>query len=47
MLGDMQSTRVDEVKRILAPMFALFDYMEFNVDVYADIVRNFEAGRVR
>lgn len=45
-LGDMQSTRVDDVKNILAPMFVLFDYMELSTDVYADIVRKFEAGRV-
>jgi hypothetical protein len=45
-LGDMQSARVDDVKNILAPMFVLFDYMELSTDVYADIVRKFEAGRV-
>lgn len=45
-LGDMQRTRVDDVKNILAPMFVLFDYMELNSDVYADIVRKFEAGHV-
>jgi len=45
-LGDMRSTRVDDVKNILAPMFVLFDYMELSTDVYADIVTKFEAGRV-
>jgi hypothetical protein len=45
-LGRMRETRVDDVRRILAPMFMLFDYTEFNVEVYEDIVRNFEAGRV-
>ncbi|MET4217359.1 hypothetical protein ACVWWG_000501 [Bradyrhizobium sp. LB7.2] len=45
-LGDMERTRVDDVKNILAPMFMLFDYMEINSDVYADIVRKFEAGHV-
>ena len=46
-LGSMQETRVDDVRKILAPMFMLFDYMQFNVEVYEDIVRNFELGRVR
>lgn len=45
-LGDMQKNRVDDVRRILEPMFMLFDFMQFNVEVYEDIVRNFEAGRV-
>jgi hypothetical protein len=46
-LGTMQQTRVEDVRRILAPMFMLFDYTDFNMEVYEDIVRNFEAGRVR
>jgi len=46
-LGNMRETRVEDVRRILEPMFMLFDYMQFNVEVYEDIVRSFEAGRVR
>ncbi len=46
-LGNMRETRVEDVRRVLEPMFMLFDYMQFNVDVYEDIVRSFEIGRVR
>src|SRR5216683_6663317 len=46
-LGTMSETRVDDVRAILEPMFILFNFMEFNVSVYDDIVRNFERGIVR
>lgn len=46
-LGTMSKTRVDDVRKILEPMFMLFGFMEFNVSVYDDIVRNFERGIVR
>jgi hypothetical protein len=46
-LGTMSGTRVDDVRKILEPMFMLFGFMEFNVSVYDDIVRNFERGIVR
>jgi TIR domain len=46
-LGDLQRSRVDDVRKILEPLFMLFDFMEFKEEVYQDIVRNFEAGRVR
>jgi hypothetical protein len=46
-LGTMSETRVDDVRKILVPMFMLFGFMEFNVSVYDDIVRNFERGIVR
>ena len=46
-LGNMRETRVEDVRRVLEPMFMLFDYMQFNVEVYEDIVRSFEIGRVR
>lgn len=46
-LGDMQKNRVEDVRRLLEPMFMLFDFMQFDVEVYEDIVRSFEAGRVR
>ena len=42
----MQETRVEDVRKILEPMFMLFDFMQFNVEVYEDIVRSFENGRV-
>jgi hypothetical protein len=43
-LGDVQAKLVDEVQRICAPMFMLFDFQEFNREVYEDIVRRFEKG---
>ena len=46
-LGTMGETRVDDVRKILEPMFMLFDFMQFNSAVYDDIVRNFERGIVR
>jgi hypothetical protein len=46
-LGTMGETRVDDVRKIAGPMFMLFDFMQFNVSVYDDIVRNFERGIVR
>lgn len=46
-LGNMRKSRVEDVKRILEPMFMLFDFMQFADEVYEDIVRSFEAGRIR
>jgi hypothetical protein len=46
-LGTMHKTRVTDVRKLLDPMFMLFDFMQFNVEVYDDIVRSFEEGRVR
>jgi hypothetical protein len=43
-LGDIKSALVDEVRRVCAPMFMLFDFMEFAPEVYEDIVRRFEKG---
>ena len=43
-LGDIQGKLVDEVQRICAPMFMLFDFLEFAREVYEDIVRRFEKG---
>ena len=45
-LGDIKSALVDEVQRVCAPMFMLFDFQEFSREVYADIVRRFEKGEV-
>jgi hypothetical protein len=46
-LGTMSETRVNNVRNILERMFMLFGFMEFNVTVYDEIVRNFERGIVR
>lgn len=46
-LGAMSETRVDDVRRIVEPMFMLFNFMQFNASVYDDIVRNFERGIIR
>src|ERR1700751_2784282 len=46
-LGTMRQTRVDDVRKLLEPMFMLFDFTQFAPAVYEDIVRNFEQGRVR
>jgi hypothetical protein len=46
MLGDIQDSLVDEVQRICAPIFMLFDFHEFAPQVYEDIVRRFEKGEV-
>jgi TIR domain len=43
-LGDIKSALVDEVRRVCAPMFMLFDFQEFAPEVYEDIVRRFEKG---
>jgi TIR domain len=43
-LGDIKSALVDEVRRVCAPMFMLFDIQEFAPEVYEDIVRRFEKG---
>jgi hypothetical protein len=45
-LGDLQKSRVGDVRKILEPMFMLFDFMQFNDEVYEDIVRSFEVGRI-
>jgi hypothetical protein len=45
-LGTVRDHLVDHVTQILAPLFMLFDFMEFNGSVYTDIVRRFEAGHV-
>ena len=45
-LGDIQAALVDEVRRVCAPMFMLFDFQEFAPEVYDDIVHRFEKGEV-
>jgi hypothetical protein len=46
-LGTMKQTRVDDVRKLLEPMFMLFDFQEFSAQVYEDIVRGFENGEIR
>lgn len=46
-LGTMKETRVDDVRNILEPMFMIFDFAQFGVSIYEDIVRGFERGVVR
>jgi hypothetical protein len=46
-LGTMKQTRVDDVRKLLKPMFMLFDFQEFSAEVYDDIVRGFEKGEMR
>ncbi|MBI5449973.1 MAG: toll/interleukin-1 receptor domain-containing protein [Gammaproteobacteria bacterium] len=43
-LGKMPETLVDDVRRIVEPMFMLFEFQEFAESVYTDIVRRFERG---
>ena len=45
-LGGVSEELVDHVQSLLAPMFMLFDFKEFNHLVYEDIVRRFEKGEV-
>lgn len=46
-LGEMKSTRVADVRKLLEPMFMLFDFAEFNPQVYEELVTSFERGEVR
>jgi hypothetical protein len=46
-LGMMEQTRVDDVRKLLEPMFMLFDFQEFSAAVYDGIVRGFERGEIR
>lgn len=45
-LGQMHETRVSDVHQVLEPMFMLFDFMQFDLSVYEEVVRNFERGKV-
>ena len=45
-LGTMKDTLVDDVRRIAEPLFMLFDFEEFQPQIYNDIVRRFEQGNV-
>lgn len=43
-LGTIKETLVDDVRRIVEPLFMLFEFQEFQESVYTDIVRRFERG---
>lgn len=43
-LGNMRETLVEDVRRIVEPMFMLFEFQEFGEAIYTDIVRRFEKG---
>jgi hypothetical protein len=45
-LGKVRSEIVDNVRRFAEPLFMLFDFKELPEEVYCDIVRRFEAGKV-
>jgi hypothetical protein len=45
-LGEMGKSRVEDVKKLVSPMFYLFDFAEFSQNVYEQIVQNFERGIV-
>lgn len=40
----MRETLVDDVRKIVEPMFMLFEFQEFAESIYTDIVRRFEKG---
>jgi len=41
---DVKSALVDEVQRVCAPVFMLFDFQEFAREVCDDILRRYEKG---
>ncbi len=43
-VGKIRETLVENVQRLVAPMFMLFEFQEFADSVYMDIVRRFEKG---
>jgi hypothetical protein len=43
-LGSIRETLVTDVQRLTAPLFILFEFTEFNDNIYEDIVRRFERG---
>ncbi len=44
LLGKMRGALVDDVRRIVEPLFMLFEFQEFGEAIYTDIVRRFEQG---
>ena len=45
-LDSLEDELVELVKKLCAPLFMLFDYKSFQDEIYADIVKKFEAGQV-
>ena len=45
-IGDIRSTLVELVQQLLEPMFMLFQFQQFQNEVYTDIVGRFEKGNV-
>jgi len=43
-VGSISETIVDDVRRLLAPLFMLFDFREFGEGIYRDIVTRFVKG---
>jgi hypothetical protein len=43
-IGSIPQTLVDDVQRLTAPLFMLFDFKEFGDPIYRDIVERFAAG---
>jgi hypothetical protein len=43
-LGKSRDTLVDDVRRLVEPLFMLFEFQEFGEEIYKDIVRRFENG---
>jgi len=43
-LGNMKQTLVEDVRKLLEPLFMLFEFQSFDESVYTDIVRRFERG---
>ena len=43
-LGKMQDSLVNDVRKIVEPLFMLFEFQEFGEPIYVDIVRRFEKG---
>ncbi len=43
----MKEMRVADVRKVLEPMFMLFDFKKFQKSVYEDIIMRFERGEVR
>jgi hypothetical protein len=45
-VGSIQSSMAETVKQVLAPMFMLFDFQQFEDRIYEDIVTRFTNGEV-
>ena len=45
-VGKIKEALVENVQRITAPLFMLFDFAQFSTQVYTDIVQHFEKGEI-